>query len=82
MVVEGEGSDSHPGEPDTGECPMKPGIGDSALGILKALGGACALCGLIIEYGLSEYSGIPLEGIIGCIPFCIMGWGDWCIRLR
>lgn len=49
MVVEGDGSDIHPGEPDTGEWPMKPGNGDSAFGILKAFGGAWALCGLIIE---------------------------------
>ena len=43
MVVEGEGSESQLGDPDTGECPMKPGIGESVVGILKALGGACAL---------------------------------------
>jgi len=82
MVVEGEGSESQPGEPATGECPMNPaGIGDSA-GILKAFGGACALWGLIIEYGLSAYSGMPLEGMMGCMPFCIMGCGEWCMRLR
>jgi hypothetical protein len=43
MVVEGEGSESQPGDPDTGECPMNPGNGDSTLGILKAFGAACAL---------------------------------------
>jgi len=40
VVADGEGSDNHPGDPDTGDVAMYPGIGDSVFPILKALGGS------------------------------------------